>query len=161
MTGPVFVDTNVLVYDRDRRDALKHDQARAWMTALWQQRGLGVVSTQVLTEFYWTVTRKLRPGLEEAIARRYVQSLCAWEVVGVDQPAISDAWALQDRFELSFWDALTVATARAGRCSVLLTEDLQDGQDLDGLLVVSPFAHTPDLLAANPARQAAVADCLM
>jgi len=54
MTGPVFVDTNVLVYDRDRRDARKHDQAQAWMTALWRQRGRGVVSTQVLTECYGT-----------------------------------------------------------------------------------------------------------
>ena len=152
MTGPVFVDTNVLVYDRDRRDARKHDQARAWMAALWRQRGLGVVSTQVLTEFYWTVTRKLRPGLDEDVARRYVRSLCAWEVVSVDQPAISDAWAIQDRFELSFWDSLIVAAARIGRCSVLLTEDLQDGQDLDGLLVVSPFAHPPDLLEGNPSR---------
>jgi predicted nucleic acid-binding protein len=152
MTGPVFVDTNVLVYDRDRRDARKHDQARAWMAALWRQRGLGVVSTQVLTEFYWTATRKLRPGLDEEVARRYVRSLGAWEVVSVDQPAISDAWAVQDRFKLSFWDSLIVAAARIGGCSVLLTEDLQDGQDLDGLLVVSPFAHTPDLLEGYPSR---------
>jgi len=152
MTGPAFVDTNVLVYDRDRRDDRKHGQARAWMAALWRQRGLGVVSTQVLTEFYWTVTRKLRPGLDADVARRYVRSLCAWEVVSVDQAAISDAWAIQDRFELSFWDSLIVAAARVGRCGVLLTEDLQDGQDLDGLLVVSPFVHPPDLLAANSAR---------
>ena len=152
MTGPVFVDTNVLVYDRDRRDDRKHGQARAWMAALWRQRGLGVVSTQVLTEFYWTVTRKLRPGLDADVARRYVRSLCAWEVVSVDRATISDAWAIQDRFELSFWDSLIVAAARVGRCGVLLTEDLQDGQDLDGLLVVSPFVHPPDLLAANSAR---------
>ena len=93
-----------------------------------------------------------RPGLDEDVARRYVRSLCAWEVVSVDQSAISDAWAIQDRFELSFWDSLIVAAARVGRCGVLLTEDLQDGQDLDGLLVVSPFVHPPDLLAANSAR---------
>jgi predicted nucleic acid-binding protein len=151
MTGPVFVDTNVLVYDRDRRDARKHDQAQAWMAALWRQRGLGVVSTQVLTEVYWTVTRKLRPGLDEDVARRYVRSLCAWEVVGVDQPAISDAWAIQDRFTLSFWDSLIVAAARIGQCRVLLTEDLQDGQELDGLLVVNPFAHPPDPVGVSPA----------
>jgi predicted nucleic acid-binding protein len=152
MTGPVFVDTNVLVYDRDRRDAGKHDRARAWMTALWRQRGLGVVSTQVLTEFYWTATRKLRPGVEEDVARRYVRSLSAWEVVSVDQPAISDAWVLQDRFELSFWDSLIVATARIGQCRVLLTEDLQDGQDIEGLLVVNPFTHPPEALAASLPR---------
>jgi len=144
MTGPVFVDTNVLVYDRDQRDLDKHARAQGWMAALWRQRGLGVVSTQVLTEFYWTVTRKLRSGLDEDVARRYVRSLCAWEVVSVDQPAISDAWAIQERFKLSFWGSLIVAAARIGQCRVLLTEDLQDGQELDGLLVVNPFAHPPD-----------------
>ena len=152
MTGPVFVDTNILVYDRDRRDPAKHERAREWMLALWERPGLGVVSSQVLTEFYWTVTRKLRPGLGEEAARRYVRTLFAWECVETTQATISDAWAIQERFELSFWDSLIVAAARVGRCGVLLTEDLQDGQDLDGLLVVSPFVHPPDLLAANSAR---------
>jgi predicted nucleic acid-binding protein len=144
MTGPVFVDTNVLVYDRDRRDPSKHERAQAWMAALWQHPGRGVVSSQVLTEFYWTVTRKLRPGLDEETAQRYVRALLAWEFVAVDQAAIIDAWTEQDRFGFSFWDSLVVATARIGRCRVLLTEDLQDGQDLDGLLVVNPFTHPPD-----------------
>jgi predicted nucleic acid-binding protein len=144
MTGPVFVDTNVLVYDRDRRDLLKHERAQAWMSALWQHPGLGVVSSQVLTEFYWTVTRKLRPGLDEEAARRYVRALLAWEFVAVDQAAILEAWSVQDQFGFSFWDSLVVATARIGRCRVLLTEDLQDGQDLEGLLVVNPFRHPPD-----------------
>ena len=144
MTGPVFADTNVLVYDRDRRDLPKHERAQAWMSALWQYPGLGVVSSQVLTEFYWTVTRKLRPGLDDEATRRYVRTLLAWEFVTVDQTAITDAWLVQDRFGFSFRDSLVVATARIGRCRVLLTEDLQDGQDLDGLLVVNPFAHSPD-----------------
>ena len=143
MTGPVFVDTNVLVYDRDTRDAAKHERARAWMARLWERPGLGAVSSQVLTEFYWTVTRKLRPGLSEEAARRYVRTLFAWDFVEVDQTAIAEAWAVQDRFELSFWDSLVVATARLARCRTLLTEDLQDGQDLDGLLVVNPFQHEP------------------
>ncbi len=144
MTGPVFVDANVLVYDRDRRDLLKHERAEAWMSALWQHPGLGVVSSQVLTEFYWTVTRKLRPGLDEEAARRYVRAMLAWEFVAVDQAAMIEAWSVQDQFGFSFWDSLVVATARIGRCRVLLTEDLQDGQDLDGLLVVNPFRHPPD-----------------
>jgi len=74
MIGPVFVDTNILVYDRDKRDLDKHARAQEWMAALWQRPGLGVVSTQVLTEFYWTVTRTLRPGLDKDVARRYVGS---------------------------------------------------------------------------------------
>src|SRR5512137_2152008 len=144
MTGPVFVDTNILVYDRDERDASKHERAAAWMKVLWREPGLGVVSGQVLSEFYWTVTKKLRPGLSEALARRYLQALFAWEVVPVDDAAIAEAWAVQERFGFSFWDSLVVAAARLSRCRVLLTEDLQDGQDLDGLRVVSPFERVPE-----------------
>ena len=143
MTAPVFVDTNVLVYDCDARDAVKHERARAWMARLWERPGQGTISSQILTEFYWTVTRKLRPGLSEESARRYVRTLFAWEVVVVDQAAISEAWAVQDRFGLSFWDSLVVAAARLARCRTLLTEDLQDGQDLDGVIVVNPFHHEP------------------
>jgi len=147
MTGPVFVDTNVLVYDRDERDPAKHRRARAWMSALWQRPGLGVVSSQVLTEFYWTVTRKLRPGLNPDRSRRYLRTLLAWDCVAVDEAVMAEAWTIEDRFGLSFWDALVVAAARTARCGTLLTEDLQDGQDLDGLLVVNPFVHAPDSLS--------------
>jgi predicted nucleic acid-binding protein len=144
MIAPVFVDTNVLVYDRDERDRARHERARAWMTALWRRPGLGVVSGQVLTEFYWTVTRKLKPGLPEDQARRYVRALGAWPLVPIDEAVIEEGWAVQDRHGFSFWDALVVAAARTGGCRVLLTEDLQHGQDLDGLIVVSPFLQSPD-----------------
>jgi predicted nucleic acid-binding protein len=144
MIAPVFVDTNVLVYDRDERDRAKHERARAWMTALWRRPGLGVVGGQVLTEFYWTVTRKLEPGLSEDQARSYVRTLGAWPLVPIDEAVIAEAWAVQDRYGFSFWDALVVAAARTGGCRVLLTEDLQHGQDLDGLVVVNPFLQPPD-----------------
>jgi predicted nucleic acid-binding protein len=144
MTGPVFVDTNILVYDRDLRDPAKHTRAREWMRALWQTQGLGIVSRQVLSEFYWTVTRKLRPGLSDEDARRYIRSLFAWECVQVEQEVLAEAWSVQDRFAFSFWDSLIVAAARIAQCRILLTEDLQDGQDLDGLLVVSPFSRAPE-----------------
>ena len=147
MTGPVFVDTNVLVYDRDDRDALKHDRARAWMTALWKRPGLGVVSGQVISEFHRAVTRKLKPGLDEEQARRYIRTLFAWEFVAVDQATVTEAWGVQDRFGFNYWDALVVAAAHIGGCRVLLTEDLQDGQDLDGLLVVNPFTRPPESLS--------------
>jgi predicted nucleic acid-binding protein len=144
MIAPVFVDTNVLVYDRDERDRAKHERARAWMTALWRRPGLGVVGGQVLTEFYWTVTRKLEPGLSGDQARSYVRTLGAWPLVPIDEAVIAEGWAVQDRYGFSFWDALVVAAARTGGCRVLLTEDLQHGQDLDGLVVVNPFLQPPD-----------------
>ena len=144
MNAPVFVDTNILVYDRDERDRAKHQRARAWMTALWDRPGLGVVSGQVLTEFYWTVTRKLKPGIPEDQARGYVQTLAAWPVVPIDEAVIVEGWSVQDRYGFAFWDALVVAAALMGGCRSLLTEDLQHGQDLDGLAVVNPFVQAPD-----------------
>jgi len=144
MIAPVFVDTNVLVYDRDERDPAKHQRAREWMTALWRRSGLAVVGGQVLTEFYWTVTRKLKPGLPEDQARSYVRALCAWPLVPIDEAVIAEGWAVQDRYGFNFWDALVVAAARTGGCRSLLTEDLQHGQDLDGLVVVNPFLQSPD-----------------
>jgi predicted nucleic acid-binding protein len=113
------------------------------MAHLWERPGQAALSSQVVTEFYWTVTKKLRPGLSEESARRYVRTLFAWDFVEVDQTTIAEAWAVQDRFGLSFWDSLAVAAARLARCRTLLTEDLQDGQDFDGLLVVNPFRHEP------------------
>jgi len=144
MTGPVFVDANILVYDRDERDPAKHERARAWMAALWERPGLGVTSGQVLSEFYWTVTRKLKPGLDEEQARRYLRALFAWDFVAIDQAALDEAWSVQDRFKFSFWDALIVAAARIGGCRLLLTEDLQADQDLDGIVVVNPFERLPE-----------------
>jgi predicted nucleic acid-binding protein len=146
MTGHVFVDTNVLVYERDVRDPAKQQRAHGWLAHLWRTRG-GRLSFQVLSEFYWTVTRKLRPGMEPGLARRYVRTLAAWRPIPTEARVIEAAWAFQDRYALSFWDGLIVGSARASGCSYLLSEDFQDGQDLAGLKVVNPFRVEPERLA--------------
>jgi predicted nucleic acid-binding protein len=142
----VFVDTNVLLYARDASEPVKQPRAQAWLDALWElQRGR--LSHQVLNEYYVAATRKLRPGLDRESARADVRDLMAWRPVGIDGALLEDAWWLEARFSLSFWDALIVAGARATGCRYLLTEDLQHGQELDGLAVVDPFALEPqDLL---------------
>lgn len=142
MTVPVFVDTNVLVYARDRTDEVKHRRALEWLTALWEERA-GRVSWQVLQEYYVTVTRKLDPPRDAADAREDVTSLVTWRPVPVDVRVADAAWAIEDRYGLSWWDALIVAAAQAGDCTYLLTEDLQDGEDLGGVTVLDPFAHEP------------------
>ncbi len=141
MTVTVFVDTNVLVYARDRTDESKHRRAVEWLAALWDERA-GRLSWQVLQEYYVTVTRKLDPPRDMNDAREDVVSLVTWKPLPVDLQVVDGAWAIQDRFGLSWWDALIVAAAQAGDCTLLLTEDLQDGQDLDGVTVVDPFVHT-------------------
>ncbi len=145
MTASVFVDTNVLLYARDTSEKTKHPLATHWLDALWGQHR-GRLSYQVLNEYYVTVTRKLRPGLSREAAQADVRDLMAWHPVGVDEPLLEDAWWLEQRFGLNYWDAQIVAAARAAGCRHLLTEDLQHGQDLDGVVVVDPFVTRPDEL---------------
>jgi predicted nucleic acid-binding protein len=142
---PLFVDTNVLVYARDSADPDKHARATEWIARLWRS-GEGRVSFQVLQEYYVTTTRKLIPGLRPQEARADVEDFLAWQPVPVGGPALRLAWSIQDRFGLSFWDALVAAAAHIAGCDVLLTEDLQHGADLDGLRVVDPFREDPTAL---------------
>lgn len=140
MTAPVFVDTNVLVYALDEADLKKQEAARAWRAELWKSRR-GRISYQVLQEFYAKVTEKW-PRARSA-ARAEVRDLVAWRPVAVDAGLLERAWTIQDRYPLSFWDALIVAAARSASCRYLLTEDLQADQDLDGVLVINPFRRDP------------------
>jgi predicted nucleic acid-binding protein len=137
---PVFVDTNVFVYASSLDDSGRHDPARAWVDHLWRT-GQGRLSTQILQEFYAVTTRKL--GGDTAIARSEARDLAAWSTVPVDMAVIEGAWIIEDRYGLAFWDALVASAAHVARCEALLTEDLQDGMDLDGVIVVDPFLHPP------------------
>jgi predicted nucleic acid-binding protein len=139
---PIFVDTNVLVYARDTADPSKHARASEWVAGLWE-RADGRLSVQVLQEYYVITTRKLRPGLAPEEARADVLDLAAWSPVVTDVQMIASAWTVEERFGLSFWDALIVAAAQVARCDVLLTEDLQHGMDLDGVHVTDPFRTSP------------------
>lgn len=147
MTAPVFVDTNVLVYFRDVRDAAKRERAREWMAFLWDTKR-GRVSQQVLHEYYVTVTRKLRPGLPAEEARSDVRSLCHWLSAADPEAMIESAWTFQDLCSLSFWDALILGAAQAMSCRFVLSEDLPAGQELEGIRVVSPFLTRPSELGA-------------
>jgi len=142
MSENIFVDTNVLVYSRDLSEPEKQPQALAWMNHLWTTR-TGCTSFQVLQEFYVTVTRKLVPGLDQETAREDVRSLLTWGPTTVDRRVIEDAWTIQDAYTLSWWDALIVSTALVAGCGYLLTEDLQEGQNLETMVVLNPFRTSP------------------
>jgi predicted nucleic acid-binding protein len=144
MTGPVFVDTNVFIYALDAADLDKQRAARAWRAWLWRTRQ-GRVSYQVLQEFYVRVTQKAPAA--KAAARSEVRDLLAWRPIPVNAQLLDRGFAVQDRYRLSFWDALIAAAAQIGRCRFLLTEDLQHGQDLGGVIVASPFRVEPPSLA--------------
>ncbi len=143
MTAPIFVDTNVFIYALDEANAEKHQAARMWRTELWKSHR-GRISYQVLEEFYAKVTQKWPSTREEA--RAEVRDLLAWRPVAVDAELLERGWKIQDRYGLSFWDALIVAAAKSTSCRYLLTEDLRADQNLDGVLVVNPFLRDPDAL---------------
>jgi len=140
MTAPIFVDSNILLYAVDEADPRKQRIARDWRAELWKSR-LGRVSFQVLNEFYVNVVR-IKPSASDE-ARADVRDLLAWNPVVVDATLMERGWKLQDRYQLSFWDSLIVAAAKTASCEFLLTEDLQDGQKLDGVEVVNPFQRGP------------------
>lgn len=140
-----FVDTNVLVYARDASESTKQPAAERWLRLLWAARS-GRVSAHVLNEYYSVVTETLRPGLSRDEARADVRNLMAWAPVPTDGPVVGGAWTVQDRYGLSWWDALVVSTAQVAGCAWLLTEEFQHGQVLDGVTVVDPFRTEPEEL---------------
>ncbi len=136
MTDKVFVDTNVFVclFDRDARVK----QARA--AALVEEEAEAIViSTQVLQEFYVTVTRKLGKPLPEPEAEAAVRRLAALSVVDIDVDLVLAAVTSSRRHRISYWDALIVEAALRGECRRLLTEDLQHGRRFGDLTVENPF----------------------
>jgi predicted nucleic acid-binding protein len=134
----VFVDTNVLVYAYDASAGPKREAAKKLLIDLWES-GLGVISTQVIQEFFVTVTRKLPKRMDSHVARNVVEDLLKWDVVIVDGPMMLDAIDLQIRQPVSFWDALIIAAAVRRGCGFLLSEDLKHGMKIHGVTVRNPF----------------------
>ncbi|MDW7711992.1 MAG: PIN domain-containing protein [Deferrisomatales bacterium] len=140
MNGKVFVDTNILIYAHDRDAGEKHAAAARVLKELWRGRA-GVLSTQVLQEFYVNVTRKIPSPLPRAVARHVVQQYSAWPVVGIDVDLIGKASEMEERHRIFFWDALIVVAARRAGASRVLSEDLNAGQEIDGVLIENPLPH--------------------
>ncbi len=138
MSARVFVDTNILVYAHDRDAGRKRQIARDILGRLAVERS-GVLSLQVLQEFYTTVTRKLPARLPRDEARAVVADFFHWSVATT--PAeILHAFRIEDEAHIGFWDALVVAVALKSGATRLLTEDLNAGQRIAGLVIENPFA---------------------
>ena len=133
-----FIDTNVLTYAHDASDTEKQRIARAVLEELWADRS-GVVSTQVLQEFYVVATRKFRPPMPRREAREVVALYSTWPVVQVDVELILDAASLEDEAQLSFWDALIVEAARRAGAGRIVSEDFGSGRRLAGIVIANPF----------------------
>lgn len=133
-----FVDSNILVYAHDLDAGDRRDQARSLVRDLWAT-GRGVISIQVLQEFFVTVTRKPPSPLSIDDAAEVVDDYAKWAVHSPTPDDIQNAIAIQRRYDISFWDAMVINSAAKMGCSVLFSEDLNHGQSYGGVQVVNPF----------------------
>ena len=136
MSARSFFDTNVLVYADDKAAPAKQRRALD-LVADHRRARTGVVSLQVLQEYFVTVTKKLH--VDSSIARRKVELLAEFDVAA---PEVTDILAAIDLHRLhgfSFWDALVLRAAKQAGCSIVFSEDMQNAREIDGLEIVNPF----------------------
>lgn len=136
MTSKVFIDTNILVYALDMHDMKKQRVSRGLLKSL-TQNGTGVLSTQVLQEFYVTATNKLR--VDPPAVKDILISFEHFETIINTPLIIKEAIDCSIVNTISFWDALIIVSAENAKCDTILTEDLNEGQIIRGVKVVNPF----------------------
>jgi len=140
MTEPIFVDTNIWVYAVDTADPTKRQRALETVAPV-PGRDI-VVSTQVLTEFYAVVTRKLAVPVPPDDAEAMVRQLMALPVVAIDASLVASAVTGSREWQISIWDALIVRAAEVAGCRRVLSEDLADGRTYGSIIVENPLAGT-------------------
>ena len=139
MSDKTFVDTNVLIYAHDVDATSKHEVAKSVLRKLWSER-TGVLSMQVLQEFYVNVTRKIATPLPKDVARLVVSSYSIW-CMETTPAEIAAAFRIEDESRIGFWDALIVASAAKAGTVRILSEDLNAQQSIAGIRVENPFVQ--------------------
>ena len=132
----VFIDTNILVYAHDADAGPRHVIAQQKVTALWSAPLPPSVSVQVLQELYVNLVRK---GATAKAARELVTDYFVWDVVPNSAGLLQTAMTGVERWKISLWDSLIIAAARQAGAGVLWSEDLNEGQDYDGVVVLNPL----------------------
>lgn len=134
----VFIDTNILVYCLDKFDLKKQENSRNLLRSLTNDVK-GVISTQIMQEFFVTATNKL--GADPLLIKDILRSFEQFEVVGVDPEMIYNAIDCSIINRISFWDSLIVVSAESSHCNTLWTEDLNDGQIIRGVRIENPLRN--------------------
>jgi predicted nucleic acid-binding protein len=136
-----LIDTNVLVYVYDRSEPEKRRRAIEVLNRIHNAK-TGIVSAQVLSEFYNSVTRKLKPPLSSVKAEAQLRAMArAWPVIPVTSEVVFEAVRGVREYQFSFWDAQIWAAARLYYIGTVLTEDFNPGAVIEGVRFVNPFAE--------------------
>ena len=137
----VFLDTNLLLYAYDAGSPAKHAVALRILEDLWKS-GNGILSTQILQEFFVNVTKKIPKPLSVAVGREIVEDFLKWKIVPVEGRTILRAIDLHEKQPMyAFWDSLVIQSAIEGGARWLLSEDLRDGRKIGDLTIRNPFLH--------------------
>ena len=132
-----FIDTNILVYGIDVGDPKKHKRAQSILRTLAEE-GSGVISTQVMEEFYVVATRKL--GVDPLKAKGMLHTFENLEIVTITPSHVKDAIDCSILNKISFWDAVIVVAAESAKCEKIWTEDLNSGQIINGVRIEHPLS---------------------
>jgi predicted nucleic acid-binding protein len=138
MSDKTFIDTNVLMYAHDVAAGAKHQIAETVLRELWSER-TGVLSVQVLQEFYVNVTRKIPVPLSKEAARQVVSNYEIW-CTETTSAEVSAAFRIEDESRIGFWDALIVSSAAKSGATRILSEDFSAGQRIAGTVIENPFS---------------------
>jgi len=139
MADRIMVDTNILLYAYDRGEPAKQPQALALLNRLVVQN-LGVLTSQVLAEFFVNATKKLRPPLTNEEAYKRIQNyLLSWEILDITGSVVLEAVRGVRTYQMSYWDAQIWASARMNQVPVVLSEDFGERTTIEGIHFVNPF----------------------
>jgi predicted nucleic acid-binding protein len=138
MSADTFVDTHILIYAHDLDAGDRQGRAAALLQGLWEERR-GILTTQMLQEFYVNVTVKMPTPISLSAARGLLSTYAAWQVEVDGVETVLLATEIQERNRMSFWDAMIVAAAHRGGAAILLGEDLDHDQVIEGVRVQNPF----------------------
>lgn len=139
MKGADFFDTNILVYAYDSHFPDKQQKAQNIVLSAVRE-GNGVLSTQVLGEFFMVVTKKINKPLSVSDARDIIKYMGRMKVQEIDVLIVERALDTLERYKISYWDALIIAAAERAQCKRILSEDLNAGQIYHGIEITNPFA---------------------
>jgi len=142
MNGNIFLDTNVLVYAFDASDKNKHQTAGRLVNDAFRSKDVAI-STQVLKEFFVTVTTKIPRKMDLLEAKEIIKRLALLQVVDTSVPLVLRGIDIQKENRISFWDAMIIAAAGASNCTTILSEDLSHDTIIEGIHIKNPFLAIP------------------
>jgi len=138
MQDKYFIDSNILVYAHDVSEGNRHKISKDIILCGIENSNI-VISTQVLSEFFVTVTKKIKRTLAIETAKKEIMLLKCVEVVEIDVDMIVKAIEALQKYSLSYWDALIISSAIRSNCAAVYSEDLNAGQVIESIKIINPF----------------------